>query len=48
MKVTVKVKDVELNIDDLDISAVVKYDKTNDQLMRLIEKMCLEAKKLII
>jgi len=47
MKLIVKVKDIEINIDDFDNGPVLKYDSENKEIIKTIKIMCEEALKLL-
>lgn len=47
MKITVKVKNVEISIDDSDNNAVIKYASHNLEVQKTIQVMCDECIKLL-
>ena len=47
MKIKVKVKSIEIVIDDSDNTPIVKYESSNIQLQNTIKSMCDEALKLL-
>jgi hypothetical protein len=48
MKITVRVKDIEIVVDEGSSDSIIKYETTNKELHKTIEKMCLEVKKLML
>jgi hypothetical protein len=48
MKITVRVKNIEIVVDEKGSDSIIKYEATNKELHKTIEKMCLEVKKLMI
>lgn len=47
MKIIVKVKDIEIEINDNDNTAVIKYESHNKEVQKTIKIMCDEAIKLL-
>lgn len=48
MKIVVKIKGIEIKINDKDTTAVVKYESHNKEIHKTIKIMCEEATKLLI
>jgi hypothetical protein len=47
MRISVKVKDIEIEVDDNDNNAVIKYESHNNEVQKTIKVMCEEAMKLL-
>lgn len=47
MKITVRVKDIELEVNDNDSNPVVKHESFNKELCKTIKLMCDECLKLL-
>jgi len=47
MKIRVKVKDIELEVDDYDNSSVIQYETNNKEVQKTLKIMCEEALKLL-
>jgi hypothetical protein len=47
MRIIVKVKDIEIKVNDNDNTAVIKYESHNSELQKTIKVMCDEATKLL-
>ena len=47
MKITVKVKDIELEVNDSDNNPVIKYETNNKEVQKTLKIMCEEALKLL-
>jgi hypothetical protein len=47
MRIKVKVKDFEIEVDDHDNNAVIKYEMYNEELQKTIKAMCEEAIKFL-
>jgi hypothetical protein len=47
MRIKVKVKDIEIEVDDSDNNAVIKYTSHNIEVQNTIKVMCEEAMKLL-
>jgi len=47
MKITVKVKDIELEVNDSDNNSVIKYETYNKEVQKTLKIMCEEALKLL-
>lgn len=47
MKISVKVKDIKLEVNDCDNSAVIKYKTNNKEVQKTLKIMCEEALKLL-
>ena len=43
MKISVKVKDIEIFVDDNDNNAVIKYGSHNEEVQKTLKIMCKEA-----
>jgi hypothetical protein len=43
MRIKVKVKDIELEVDDNDSNTVVKYESHNNEVQKTIKVMCEQA-----
>jgi len=47
MRITVRVEDIEISIDDSDKSAVIMHDNYNKEVVKAIKVVCEEALKLL-
>ncbi len=47
MKIRVKAKDIEIEVDDNDNNTVIKYESHNNEVQKTIKTMCEEAMKLL-
>lgn len=47
MKITVRIKDIEIEVNDNDNCAVIKYEIANKELHKTIKLICEEALKIL-
>lgn len=47
MRIIVKVKDIEIEVNDNDNTAIIKYESHNLELQKTIKVICDEVKKIL-
>lgn len=47
MRIFVKIKDIEIEVDDKDNNSVIKYESHNKEVQKTLKIMCDEAIKLL-